>query len=127
MRCIINIFILLLALTFSFDVFAKVNCPPTETITNLHFVRADGAAGIWDLFSEKFHHADRIWEVTYTVYLPSAKNNEEALRLGEEFYKMNIDFFDSPLGRSDEDKQVCYYAQQEATYFVRAISMSSKN
>lgn len=102
--------------------FAEVNCPPTPIVTNLKFLHADGAQGIWDLFSETFTYDNKNWQVIFTVYLPDATNNEAAIQLGEDFYRTRIEFFDPPMGRSNEHRQTCYYAQQDSTYFVRAIS-----
>lgn len=118
----------LLFILFFFNMlaFAEVNCPQTDMIMNLQFLKADGVQGIWDLYSNNFDYSNRNWQVIFTVYLPDAKNMEQAIQLGTDFYRYQVMFFDHPLGSDQDNRQVCYYAQQESTYFVRAISEHAK-
>lgn len=101
---------------------AGTTCPSTEYIRTLDFIEVDGVQDIWDLFSKTFVHANRKWRVTFTVYLPDAKDKVQAMELGNYFYRANVDFFNSPFERANPEAIVCYYAQMESSYFVRAVS-----
>lgn len=122
MQRIRNSFIFALAFCFTTVAFAKLDCPPTEMVENLKFVRVDGVSDIWDLFPDTFDYAGKTWQVIFTAYLPDAKNKEEALTQGQDFYRYGIQFFNPPVTLANSERPVCYYAQQEASHFVRAIA-----
>lgn len=102
------------------DAYANKNCPPVDQVRGLSFITADGAYDIWDLYSTFFRYENQQWQVHFTVYLPEAKNSQQAIKLGDDFYRYRVDFFDNPLSIENENCHTCYYAQLEATYFVRA-------
>lgn len=105
-------------------VFAEDKCPPTDFIAAVNFLKAEGAAGIWDLYPQPFNYENRYWQLIFTAYLPNAHNNKEAIQQGTDMYRSEIVLFDPPLARKNDDYLNCYYAQLESTYFVRAYGRS---
>jgi hypothetical protein len=103
--------------------FTTSNCPATDIVSDVNFLHAEGAEGIWDIYSQPFSYADKTWQVKFTVYLPEVSSASEALEFGADYYHSQVNFFTSPFAREQNNQITCYYAQEDEQYFVRAMTL----